>query len=384
VRFIPKSGLRQALLVTLARALRRMADWAEPAPQAATETAPEPAAGDPPADWLERVRKGAPELLVLASEGGVPEQLATLPQRPAPPGPSIAQPPRAAPARQPDVPHRSSSSPRQPLPSSFPAAPPPAVARRRAAPAPAPRIEAAKRIAAPSKPAPHDDAAPRTAAAPRPAPPVDAAPRTSLTPAPTSLVESAEPKRPSSATPAVDSERRPNTPVPAPPRKAPAAIRIRPTVPLLRHESASPPPAPDTTREATQPQPWPELPAAVREPESPRTPPAAAPPAAASRPKPRSPRPQWPAAGYLQIPPPPVAVNTESAARTRVAPSVAEPQRAGRDRIAVASFDFPPNVWPELPDDPATPQHEWAGTLERAARIRNLLAEQRGEAPWSA
>ena len=64
--------IRLALLQSIARTLRKWADRIAPK----SEVADDHRGGGPPQDWVERVRLGAPELLLRPEEGGVAPQFA--------------------------------------------------------------------------------------------------------------------------------------------------------------------------------------------------------------------------------------------------------------------------------------------------------------------
>jgi hypothetical protein len=85
----PLKPIRLHLFQSVARTLRKWADQIAPEDKVAEHHG----AGGPPQDWVERVRQGAPELLLRPEEGGVSPQFAQemqrgvqdfLPKRPAP------------------------------------------------------------------------------------------------------------------------------------------------------------------------------------------------------------------------------------------------------------------------------------------------------------
>ena len=403
------SGLRRRLLASLAQVLRRVADWAAPEPLAT-----EALSDGPPADWLKRVREGAPQLLVAPAEGGTPEQIARASGVPMPPRAADPEPvARRATTRQ-SAPIRSSVRPLAPRAPAMGETVPPPFAVPHATPPNSTtpetrRQHSGSQSTSPAKPT-QRPANPATAPRLPEIQPVQLEP-TPATP-PLARVSKVQ----------IDSRTRVSASAPssAPPHKRPAAARILPTLfftPRVQTQLAAvaqhvpdpkprmEPPAPDNPgRDRVAPP----RPAVKLQDDSFRLPRQRALDASlicSGPPKPAAGEPDRAVslvtsrgfAGTSYFP-------SELVPRQRIA-AIESPRQTREFRIrdsrpdvevpvgrrslaqiplAPASPSATPNIWPELPNDPEPTRSRWDDAEERRARIRELLAEQRGEAPWSA
>jgi len=343
----PGSGLR-ALLVRLAHALRRVADWLQPVQPDMAQSQLE----GPPADWLERVRKGAPQLLVPPAQGGTPQQFARVPRAPVmPPIPAPAVPQQLKPhTAAPGVPVVQLGNRRSGI--SAPEAPhvrhpepgtPVAPSETQRSRVRAPQLRLGRPLPSPTPFPPPSKAPaqqPRAARSERPALP--ASPTTpQLRPAP-SVVTSAAPGRARART--------------WPELPAPVTVRARPP------QQAR---APETSPESSRPAP-------ARNPDMP--------PRAKSVHTLTAQPPEKPLA--LRPTEPVEIVNELDSSKPSHQPTAAIPNLRHRGTSAISPP--PPNSWPELPDEALPAQTDWAEAMARSARVGQLLAEQRGDASWSA
>jgi len=337
------SQLRTRVGAWFARWLRRAADRLAPSDQ------PAPAEG-PPADWLQRVRKGAPGLLLPRDRGGIPVQFATpLPNLPH----AIAEAtPASATVASKSLETASPGPPTQPPASaaSFPAAADTA-----------------------SKPRP-----------PAPPHPAVAAPR--IRPVPREPVAAPAERRPS-ASPA---------PMAAPRRKTPP-IRLTP----IAAAAAVPLPAANSLARQT---PWPRLPQSSDASRS------ASPRLAAHAPSPepvgrREVRRGIPDSAELSSASPKASGGNAGVEPSRVITSTFSTEIVAQARQAMlppaesrprpleapapgceeeVSMEPAAPRWPELPDPPEEAEREWAEVWNRSERDRLALAEQKGELPSNA
>jgi hypothetical protein len=363
------SGLPVKLRGWFAQWLRRAAERIAPA-------ADEPIAvrqDGPPADWLERVRRGAPHLLVPETEGGAAEQSAGLGLIPLDRLAQTLDPPGQA---------LSKKFEKLEAPTASPAARPPVAGPR----------EAFRPAAGESRPKPHDGTEANRAARPGPPHQIPSEPRPPR--AATELATAGGvPKRTQS-----------EPQLTRPPR--PAAPRILPVTP--RANPTPPPEKSRTSRVTGRQDPWPRL--SLPKQPTPSTPASrATPPGGDSVSLPETLRSNLPTKSRVPARSPGIAPFiipiTESAAldsapRRRELSSFAE----GR---GVAAFEIDrdpgplrtwsplppprtpppalpaPDPWPELPAPPAW-QQGWAEALQRSERSRLALAEQKGELPSNA
>jgi hypothetical protein len=340
-----RSLVYRLLLYPLARFLRRWAEKILP-PAEAGPSSPLEELPAPPADWIERVKRGAPELLrkparhsastarhqhrlVEWRASEVPQQIASRPSPPRefrPAAPRLVAPAAAAPRK-----HQ------------------PAAAKKIAVPATGNRRQPAAIVLASSQPDEQPAVRPGAAAAP----PVRVGPRRIGVPVLPTKRQAALDRRFTERRPGADAE----------PRLS--------ALPAAAERAAVPAPV----RSATGSVEWPVLPEATLVSTEPPSPPEGSPDGS---------------------PEPPASLSRRSA-ETQAGRVTSVPKQRGFGAAAISeapftrmSLDVPhPSVdeveprWPELPDEPPPNALEWADAARTTQRAQRLEREQRGERAWS-
>lgn len=300
----------------------------------------------PPADWVERVRKGAPHLLermgLRYRLGQIPPELAASLVAVERPERESELPPGEAPSEAPSpLPEPLEAGARRAEPRPFAPIESPLQARRELAPAP---VQRAPRVA----PRPE-----RTVGAPVSralAPPVSE-------PLPGEAGEASAPARVP-----------PEAPHPEAPPREPEAPRVtRPRAPAVERA-----PLPPVERAASM--------------QPPRSPVTRAP-----EPEPPAPEVAAPARGAVLAPAPPLEAESLAyrAAQASSREPTFRPQPAGRARTEVLRVDVPvpvlaprearvAPVWPELPEAQGAESVDGSAVLREWERMRRLEREQRG------
>jgi hypothetical protein len=333
----------QRLLGRLARILRYLTEWAE---HAATQTSGQQLDVNqfsPPADWLERVRKGAPQLIFPDASAGVPERQTPVARRNnapflAPQRDSVEDPPAAHGVELATVPEQHTATKTR----SASATTPPPISR-----SPRRTIAMVEEFALPLRETPpgqivtkfEDPGVSRTESASARAEP---------------------PRRPGVST---DKSSRPTLrPIP-PPARSTEPLSSRLESPVRSEGFIQTNVAPEPVISAV----WPDL--------TPETAPL----------PPPDRRPTVQSLTRLHSHPPMPSNSSQVRSYPAFAPGGPAGARTFSEHSELDETQPVPspvpweNTWPELPDDPAPTQLNWEDLLQRCRREAALLAEQRGE-----